>query len=115
MRSSNTANEAVRQAESGQVWEEALSGAGGTLTLLPYQTFRVRAAGAVTITIDGTLAMTMISGEIEKFNAGNGAPVPINNQGINFVTPGFSAAYFCTIVVTGTAFVQVARPKGRQV
>jgi hypothetical protein len=114
MRAANTANEAVRQAESGQVWEEQLSGTGGTLILLPYQTFRVRAAAAVTVTIDGTLAMTMVSGEIEKFNSGNGQPVPINNEGINFVTPGFSAAYSCTIVITGTAFVQVARPKARQ-
>ena len=114
MRASNTANEAVRQAEVGSVWEEVLSGAAGTLNLLPYQTFRVRAGGAVTVTIDGTLAMTMISGEIAIFNAGNGQPVAINTEGSTWTTPGFSAATACVVVVTGTAFVQVARPKGRQ-
>lgn len=114
MRAANTSNEAVRQSEVGNVWEEVLSGAAGTLSLLPYQTFRVRAAGAVTVTIDGTLAMTMVSGEIAIFNAGNGAPVAINDNGINFVTPGFSAAINCVVVITGTAFVQTARPKARQ-
>lgn len=105
MRSSNLANEAVRQAEVGLVWEEKLSGAAGTLTLFPFQSFRVRATAAVTVTIDGTLAMTMQANEIAIFNAGSGQPGAV---------PGDKAAVACTIVITGTAFVQVARVNVRR-
>lgn len=113
MRTSNLANEAVRQAEVGQVWEEQLSGAAGTLVLDTFRTFRVRAAGAVTVTIDGTLAATMISGEILLFNSGSG--LPINNT--TYGVPGgvTKRAAQTTIVVTGTAFVQVARDNVRKV
>lgn len=106
MRTSNLSNEAARQAESGQVWQEQLSGAAGTLNLKPFQTFRVRAAGAVTVTIDGVLAATMISGEILVFNAGSGlATGGDNTDGVQNVVKRATKA---TVVVTGTAFVQVA-------
>jgi hypothetical protein len=108
MRAANLANEAVRQAEVGQVWEEQLSGAAGTLSLRPYATFRVRAGGAVTVTIDGTLAMTMITGEIAIFNAGSGQP------GISGPTPSDTRAITAVVVVTGTAFVQVGRDNVRK-
>jgi hypothetical protein len=114
MRTSNLANEAVRQAEVGQVWEEQLSGAAGTLVMDTFRTFRVRAAGAVTVTIDGTLAATMISGEILLFNSGSGQPVNVG------AIPGgpmgvTSRASQTNIVITGTAFVQVARDNVRKV
>jgi hypothetical protein len=104
MRTSNLANEAIRHAEVGQVWEEVLSGAAGTIILKPFQTFRVRAAGAVTVTIDSTLAATMISGEILVFNAGGGAAP----------APGAQSALSVSVAVTGTAFVQVARDNVRK-
>jgi len=100
MRAANLANEAVRQAEVGQVWEEVLSGSGTAVPVRPFQTFRVRAASAVTVTIDGTLAMTMISGEIAIFNAGSGVPGSV---------PGDARYTAPVVAVTGTAFVQVAR------
>lgn len=106
MRTSNLANESVRQAETGQVWEEVLSGAAGTITLLPFQTFRVRAAAAGTVTIDGTLAATMISGEILLFNAGGGQPT---SDGQNV-----KQASIVTVVITGNQFVQVARANLRK-
>ena len=106
MRTSNLATEAVRQSEVGQTWEEKLSGAAGTLVLKPRQTFRVRAAAAVTITIDGILAATMISGEILIFNCGSGQPIVGLNTSNN-------QANQSTVVVTGTAFVQVARDNNR--
>ena len=105
MRTSNLANEALRHAEVGMVWEEQLSNAAGTLQLAPFQTFRVRAAAAVTVTIDGTLAMTMQSGEIAIFNAGSGQPGP---------APGDRNATICQVVIAGNAYVQVARVNVRK-
>jgi hypothetical protein len=98
MKTSNLVTENVRQAETGLEWEEQLSGAMGTLQLMPVQTFRVRATGATTVTIDGTLAMTMTSGEIAIFNVGQGNI--INRPGATTVP----------VVIGGAnAFVQVAR------
>lgn len=87
----------LRTMETGAVWKEVLSGAAGDLELLPQQTFRVRAAGAVTVTVGGDLAMTMVSGEIAVFNAGYGEA-------------GDSKAKV-TVSITGSAFVQVAEVK----
>lgn len=112
MRTSNLANEAVRQAETGQVWEEQLTNAQGTLQLKPYQTFRVRAAGATTVTIDGVLAMTMVSGEIAIFNAGSGQPVDVDTATNSVVVRQANVA---TVVIAGAAaFVQVARDNVRK-
>lgn len=99
MKTSNLANEALRQSEVGMVWEEQLTGAAGSLQVLRYQTFRVRAASAVTVTIDGVLAMTMQSGEIVVFNAGRGNP----SSGLSTVN----------VTVTGTAYLQLARDQNR--
>jgi hypothetical protein len=102
MRAANLANEAVRQADVGHVWEEVLSGSGAlnTFTLHPFQTFRVRAGGAVLVTIDGTLAMTMQNNEIAIFNAGSGVPGAV---------PGDARYIPPVVVIAGTAFMQVAR------
>lgn len=110
MRTSNLSNEAVRQAEVGQCWEEQLTNAQGTLILKPFQTFRVRAAGATTVTIDGTLAMTMMSGEIAIFNAGSGIPVDVDSSTGVVVRQANQA----TVVIAGAAaFVQTARTNAR--
>jgi hypothetical protein len=97
MKTSNIASENLRQAETGLQWEEQLSDAEGTLVLLPAQTFRVRATGATTVTIDDILAMTMSSGEIAIFNTGLGNQL---NTGSRYIT----------VVIGGAAaYVQVAR------
>ena len=96
MRSANLANRAARTSESGHVWEEKLSGAQGTVTVEKFSTIRVRATGATTVTIDGILAMTMSTGEIELFNAGNGTPAD-SKETVDVVIGG------------ANAFVQVAR------
>ena len=103
MRSSNLANQAVRQAEVGHVWEEKISGGAGTLEVNKYASFRVRAVAATTVTIDGVLAATMGAGEILLFNAGGGA----NTSSANLVPS-------VTVVIVGTAFVQVARDQDRK-
>lgn len=96
MRTANNAAETLRHSESGLVWEEQISGAQGSLEVEPWSTVRVRATGATTVTIDGILAMTMSSGEIEKFCVGKGDP----DDGKATVT----------VVIGGAnAFVQVAR------
>lgn len=112
MKTSNLANEALRQAEVGHVWEEKLSGAAGTLILMPFQTFRVRAAAAGTVTIDGVLAATMISGEILVFNAGGGQPTLTDPTTTGVVLKQAVAA---TVVITGAQFVQVARDSTRRI
>lgn len=100
MRTSNLANQALREAETGQVWEEKLTNAQGTIQVARYATFRVRATGATTVTIDGILAMTMSAGEIAIFNAGAGDNTD-TKQLVDIVIGG------------ANAFVQVARDKDR--
>lgn len=112
MKTSNLANESLRTAETGMVWEEVLSGAAGTLQLRPFQTFRVRAAAAGTVTIDGVLAATMISGEIMIFNAGGGQPALTDPTTTDVV---LKQATVATVVITGAQFVQVARDATRRI
>ena len=101
MQASNNASGALRTADASFVWEEKLSGAQGVIQVLPHATFRVRATGATTVTIDGILAMTMATGEIAIFNAGKGDP--------DDPTPMIS------ILIGGAnAFVQVARDSDRK-
>lgn len=101
MKTSNQVNEALRQAEVGKVWVEVLTNAQGSFQLTDAQTFRVRATGATTVTIDGLLAMTMSAGEIELFNSGHGDP------------DNYSP--YITIAIAGAnAFVQVAQEVNRQ-
>lgn len=95
----NEAARVERNAEFGHVWVEVSSGAAITTELPKYSAVRVRAAGAVTVTVDGVLAATMISGEILIFNMGRG----------DVGATGTDAKMTVTLVVTGTAFVQVAR------
>ncbi len=112
MRTSNLANEAVRQAEVGHVWEEVITNNQDTLKLKPFQTFRVRATGATTVTIDGTLAMTMMAGEIAIFNAGSGVPSDVDPSSGVIV----KQANIATVVVAGAnAYVQVARDNIRKI
>lgn len=112
MKTSNLANEALRIAEVGHVWEEKLSGAAGTLKLMPFQSFRVRAAASGTVTIDGVLAATMVSGEILVFNAGPGLPVQSDPT---TTAPVIKQAAVVTVDITGAQFVQVARDAGRRI
>jgi hypothetical protein len=107
MQAANNADRSLRTGETGHQWEEVLSGAMGTVNVRQMQTIRVRATGATTVTIDGVLAMTMVSGEIALFCVGRGS-----NQNN---TPGAAgSAYNASIpvVIAGAnAFVQVARDK----
>ena len=111
MRTSNLANEALRHAETGQVWEEVITNGTGTLTLKPFQTFRVRAAGATTVTIDGRLAATMSTGEIIIFNAGSGMPADIDPSSGVVVK---QAPAVTVVIAAASAFVQVARDNVRK-
>ncbi len=112
MKTSNLANESLRTAEVGMVWEEKLSGAAGQLILMPYQSFRVRAAAGGTVTIDGVLAATMVSGEILIFNAGPGLPTLTSATTTGVVS---KQAPSVTVDITGAQFVQVARDAGRRI
>lgn len=96
MRTSNLANRAIRHSESGHVWEEQLTNGMGTIRVEKYTTIRVRATGATTVTVDGVLAMTMSTGEIELINAGAG-------------TPGDAKDFVDVVIAGANAFVQVAR------
>jgi hypothetical protein len=101
MKTADNGSATLRHSESGKVWEEKLSGATGSIEVGEYTTFRVRATGATTVTIDGVLAMTMSAGEIAIFNAGTGNPDDTKPT--------------VTIVIgDASAFVQVARELDRQ-
>lgn len=102
MQASNLASRTLRHSESGLVWEEKLTSATGSLEVEPNSTFRVRATGATTVTIDGILAATMSTGEIMIFCAGEGDPT----DGKATVTVAIAAA---------AAFVQVARNYDRKI
>jgi hypothetical protein len=101
MKTSNVVSENLRQAETGLMWEEQLTNAMGTLALTKQATFRVRATGATTVTIDGVLAMTMSAGEIVIFNTGTGSMADTGLRTIAVVIAG------------AAAFVQVAREVNR--
>ena len=101
MKSANLPAQSQRVSEVGLVWEEKLSGATGTLRVQRHTTFRVRATGATTVTIDGVLAATMSTGEIMLFNTGIGDPADEK---------------FVDIVIGAVAaFVQVAREIDRKI
>lgn len=96
MKTSNLISETLRQSESGLTWEEKITNSTGTLELAKASTFRVRAAGATTVTIDGVLAATMSAGEIIIFNSGDG-------------NPDDTKTTVTVVVAAANAFVQVAR------
>ncbi len=101
MQAANNASRTLRHSESGLVWEEKLTNAMGSLEVEPCSTFRVRATGATTVTIDGILAATMSTGEIMIFCAGEGNPVDTKAT--------------VTVAIAGAAaFVQVARNYDRK-
>lgn len=108
MRTSNSANQALRHADVGHVWEEKLSGAMGTLILKTHQTFRVHAAaGGVTVTMDGILAATLNNnGDELIFNSGPGAPQPAGSP---------PATKVVVVIAGGNAYVQVARENSREI
>jgi hypothetical protein len=100
MRSVDIPSGAQREVMAGHVWDEVLSGGGPiTLELKPQQTFRVSAVADTTVHYDSVtpenLAMTVRTGEVEYLNAGTG-------------TAGDNKTRV-TIVITGDAYVQVAR------
>lgn len=100
MKTSNTVSETLRHSESGLTWEEKITNNTGSLELNKAATFRVRATGATTVTIDGVLAATMSTGEIIIFNAGDGNPDDTKTT--------------VTVVIGAVAaFVQVAREAKR--
>lgn len=96
----NIAARTARVSESGLVWEEKLTNAQGTIQVEPGATFRVRATGATTVTIDGILAATMSSGEIMIFCAGQGNPDDPSRE-------------IAIVIGAAAAFVQVARHNDR--
>jgi len=97
MKTSNVITENLRVAETSLQWEEKLTNALGSINVKPIHTFRVRATGATTVSIDGTLAATMSAGEIMIFNTGYGN---IINTGLTYVVVTIAGA---------AAFVQVGK------
>ena len=101
MKTANIASATLRHSESGLMWEEKLTNSTGSIEVTQYATFRVRAAGAATVSIDGVLAMTMMNGEIAIFCAGRGSQDDTKST--------------VTVTIAGAnAFVQVARDKDRE-
>lgn len=92
----NLPTRSERNSDVGHVWVERLTNAMGTIEVPKYASIRVRATGATTVTVDGTLAVTMTNNEIIIVNAGRGA-ADDNKDTV-------------TVVIGGAAaFVQVSR------
>ncbi len=99
MKPVNLPSGAQRNAEVGLVWREVHNGAGAFSIELPFQyTLRVSAGANVTVTIDGVLAMTLRTGEVERFNTGAG----LSGDGKSLVTVTIGA---------GDSRVQIAEEK----
>jgi len=98
-RAFNLPTAAARTSEVGLTWVEVLSGAAGTIEVQKRSALRVRATAGVTVTIDGVLAATMISGEILIFNVGSGARDDTKET--------------VTVVIAGTCFAQVGQERER--
>jgi hypothetical protein len=101
VKTANIVSENLRVAETALTWVEVLTGATGTIQLADVQTFRVRATGATTVTIDSILAMTMSAGEIALFNTGHG-------------NPDDPSPYISVVIAGAAAFVQVGQELNRQ-
>jgi hypothetical protein len=101
MKTANLVSETQRKSESGLTWEEKITNNTGSLEVPKCATFRVRATGATTVTIDGILAATMSAGEVILFNAGDG-------------NPDDTKVTVTVLIGAVAAFVQVAREIKRQ-
>lgn len=75
MRPANIPTGAARVVETGLVWQQLATGSSITVELQPYTIFRVHALADLTVQIDGQLAMSMVSGQVERFNTGDGSLV----------------------------------------
>jgi hypothetical protein len=85
-----------RIAESGLVWVEKLTNNTGTIEVLQYTPFRVRAIANLTVTVDGVLAASMVANEVMVFNAGKGD----SSDGKKTVT---------IVVAVGACYLQIGR------
>jgi len=94
MKTTNIPAGSQRMSQVGLVWQEVITGGTGTFKVKFQQSFRVSATAAATVTIDGELAMTMQSGEVEIFCAGTGSADDRSTV---------------EVVITGGANVQVAK------
>ncbi len=101
MKSGNLVTESMRTSETGQCWEEKISGGQSSIEVARHTAVRVRATGASTVTIGGVLAATMSTGEIMVFNTGDG-------------DPDGTAPTVTVTIGAANAFVQVARETYRQ-
>lgn len=94
----NLPSGAQRDVEVGLVWEEVLTGAAGTFEVPVQGTIRVDCITDSTITIGGTLAMSIRAGRVERINVGVG-------------TPEDSKVSVTVVIAVGTCNVQVAKEK----
>jgi len=94
MKATNLPNGAQRGVEVGFVWEEIITGGADTFEVPVQGSIRVFATAQTTVTIAGTLAMTIEAGDKEILNVGTGAP------GDNKTT--------VTVIIAGAANVQRA-------
>jgi hypothetical protein len=96
VKAANLVSESVRWSDAGLCWEEKITNSTGSIEVPKYSSIRVRATGASTVTVDGTLAATMTTGEVVVYNVGDGNP----DSGKQTVTVAIGAA---------AAYVQVGR------
>lgn len=90
----NLPTRASRTSEVGLFWREIASGTALTDYAIPKHTaVRIRAAAGITVTFDGVLSATMLSGEVLVFNSGAGSSEDNKDT--------------VALTISGNAFVQI--------
>lgn len=95
MRTTNLPAGSQRISNVGLFWEEVITAGAGSFLVQQQGTVRVSCIAPCTVTIDGTLCMTMQAGEVEYFNVGSGQPDNVTRKSE-------------VVIAGGTANVQVA-------
>lgn len=72
-RAINLPTRASRTSEVGLFWREIVSGSAASVEVPKHSAVRIRAAANTTVSFDGTLSATLISGEVLVFNSGAGS------------------------------------------
>jgi len=72
-RAINLPTRASRTSEVGLFWREVVSGVAASIEIPKHSAIRIRAAANTTVSFDGVLSATMLSGEILVFNSGGGS------------------------------------------
>ncbi len=91
MKNINIPTGATRTSEVGLVLREVITNATGSVEVLKKNAVRIRAVAALTVSLDGVLAVSMAANEVLILNVGEGNP--LDTKDTVTVTIAGGAAY----------------------